>query len=129
MFEKLPFLLISGSFDPYWGQILAQALESLGTLQVSTEPDAAMLLRSITYDLIIIDASGVEQAPRLIERIRAEQPDARVVIMTASPTWTRAREAFLAGAIDYTRKSLDLDEIRSVIQSALNKPLPHRQGE
>lgn len=127
--EKARFLLINGSFDPYWTQILTRALEPLGALQVGAERDADVLLRSTTFDLIIVDTSGVEQVPRLIERIRTEQPDARVVIMTASPTWTRAREAFLAGAIDYTRKSLDPGEIASVIQAALNKPLAPRLPE
>jgi DNA-binding NtrC family response regulator len=120
--ENARFLLINGSTDPYWVDLLTQALQPLGTLQVGVEQDMAALLRDAAYDLVIIDTSRVEKATRLIKRIHAEQPGARIVLMTASPTWARAREAFLAGAIDYTRKSLDPDEIRTVVQSALNKP-------
>ena len=124
--EKVSFLLITGSLDPYWTEILTHSLEPLGTLQVGAENDVTSLLRDNFYDLIIIDTSGVEQAPRLIKQICAQQPNVRIVVMTASPTWTRAREAFRAGAIDYTRKSLDPDEITSVVRSALSKPQPRR---
>jgi DNA-binding NtrC family response regulator len=117
------FLLIEGSHDPYWSSVLAQVLTPLGYLQVGAANDLVVLLQGKIYNIIIIDTTGVEHAPQLIECICAEQPSARIIVMTASPTWTRAREAFLAGAIDYTRKSLNPDEIRSVIWSALNKPL------
>ena len=123
MSEQAHFLLVNGLRDHYWKEVLEEALASLGTLQV-VEEDAIKLVPLGAYDLIIIDATAVAHVPLLVARIRAQQPDVRVIVATASPTWTRAREAFQAGATDYVRKSFDREEILFVVQAALVKVLP-----
>jgi DNA-binding NtrC family response regulator len=113
------FLLINGSRDHYWHAILEAAIAPLGVLQIGMEQDTAQLVRPGSFDLLIVDAAAVENIPVLLGRLRARQPDARIIVATASPTWRRAREAFQAGASDYIRKSVDLEEIRTAIQNAL----------
>jgi len=60
----------------------------------------------------------------MLSRLRAQQPEARIVIATTVPTWQRAREALRAGAADYIRKSLDEKELCSKIQAVLETPPP-----
>jgi DNA-binding NtrC family response regulator len=124
MTEQAQFLLINGSHDHYWHEVLAQTLMPLGTLHISTGAAAINLVQLAHYDLIIIDAAAVENVPVLVAHIRSQKPEARIIVATASPTWTRAREAFQAGAIDYIRKSLDQDELQSALRGALDKTLP-----
>jgi len=117
-------LLINGSQDHLWAKILRDALSSLATLKTATEEDAIILLSSKEYDLVLIDSSAVKDVPLLIARIRTQQPNIRTIVATSSPTWTRAREAFRAGAMDYIKKSFDVDDVRSAIKEVLiKKPL------
>ena len=117
-------LLINDAHDHYWYEILKAAIAPLGMLQIGLAEDIAQLARPGSFDLLIVDAAAVENVPLLLGRLRARQPDARIIVATASPTWRRAREAFQAGASDYIRKSLDLHEIRAALQNALETTLP-----
>lgn len=118
------FLLIGGSRDPSWRGVLATALRPLGTLKEGKESEAIERLRDTSYQLIIVDAAVVRDAPSFVTRIREHTPDARVVIATASPTWRRARDAFRAGVVDYIPKTLDEEEIRELLERALAKTPP-----
>lgn len=118
---KANFLLINGTREHYWCQVLEEALAPLGSLQVGSEEEAIRLILQQSYDMIIVDATIVNDTPLLVSRIRAQRPDARVVVVTASPTWQRARDVFYAGATDYIRKSLNKEELLSAFQIALAK--------
>jgi DNA-binding response OmpR family regulator len=124
MSEQTHFLLINGSSDHYWHEVLERTLTTLGTLQISSGEDTLRLEQLGHYDLIIVDATAVENAPLLVARIRSQWSRARIIVATASPTWTRAREAFQSGATDYIRKSIDREELLAVIRMALDKILP-----
>ena len=91
------------------------------TLHIEREENAIKLILLNNYDLIIIDAAAVADVPLLIAHIRDQKPSTRVIVATASPTWTRAREAFQAGAIDYISKTLDKKEILLKLQESLVK--------
>ncbi len=119
------FLLIDGSRDPSWRTVLTAALRPLGILEEKSEEEAIGRLRDSRYELIVVDAAAVRDAPALVARIRGCTPNAKVVIATASPTWRRAREAFRAGVVDYIRKTLDEEEVRKVLEKALTKTPPH----
>ncbi|MGA9349744.1 MAG: response regulator [Anaerolineae bacterium] len=88
------------------------------------EEKALQSVAESRYDLVIVDASAVGDVLSLVSRLRAQQPQTRIVVVTASPTWQRAREALRAGAADYIRKSLDGEELRSKIQAVLDAPPP-----
>jgi DNA-binding NtrC family response regulator len=117
-------LLIGGSRDDPWRWVLEEASASLGVLQIAREMDAFRLIRQQDFDVIIIDAAKVEDIFPLVSCIRAQRPDTRVMVATASPTWRRARGAFRAGAIDYIRKSMNKEEVLSALRATMSKAPP-----
>jgi DNA-binding NtrC family response regulator len=118
---KANFLLINSLREPYWLQTLKKALSSLGTLHTRTENDITNLVLEGDYNIIIVDATATTDTPLLISRILAQQPEAKVIVVTASPTWRRAKAAFRAGAVDYIPKSMTLTELRSIFEALLAK--------
>ena len=118
------FLLISGGKETQWPMVLQRALAPLGKLRIVTEAEAVPVAVQSDCDVVIIDAGTVYDTALLTSRLRAERPEACVVVATASPTWQRAREALQAGAMDYFRTSLDEEELRSRILRAIERALP-----
>ena len=121
-------LLVGGELDTPWAVVLQRAVSSLGELHAVPEEEALRTVADARYDIIIVDASAVDNAVLLVSRLRAHRPQSRIVVVTASPTWQRAREALRAGAADYFRKSLDEGELCSRIQAVLDAPPPSAQG-
>ena len=101
------FLIIHGNDDDRWHKVLRESLSPLGELFVKGEEDAMRLVISERYDIAIIDSSAIKNVPLLVARIRAQRPGIQVVVATASPSWSDARNAFQAGAADYINKSFD----------------------
>jgi DNA-binding response OmpR family regulator len=118
------FLLVGQTTETQWSSVLKEALSPLGSLQVVSEEGAVPAVIRTHYDLVIVDAGAVRDAVLLVSRLRVQQPETRIVIATASPTWQRAREALQAGAADYVRKSLDEKGLRSKVQAVLECPSP-----
>ncbi len=116
------FLLIDNKSGLQWSSILRKALSNWGELHIVSEANAIQGISEKNYVAIIIDAGAVLDANVLTARLIQRQPQARVIVATASPTWRRAREAMRAGAIDYIRKSLDEKELQSAIKAALLIP-------
>jgi CheY-like chemotaxis protein len=114
-------LLISDSQSDPWYQIFQEAVTALGTLKMARGEEALRLIRQQYYDLVVIDAARVADAFQLTSSIRKEEPDAKIIIFTASPTWRRAREAFRAGATDYIRKSMNKEDLLSALQVIMGK--------
>lgn len=121
MSKKPTFLLVSNTSDDYWYQILEEALSPLGSIQICQEQEILILVLKHRFALIIIDATYVSDASNLVFRIRVRQPEARIVVATASPTWKQARKAFYSGAVDYMRKLTDKKEIFSTLRAVLEK--------
>jgi DNA-binding NtrC family response regulator len=118
------FLLINRSGDNHWKNVLEDALAPLGKLHNVNADHAITKLIDEKYDIVIVDATTIEEVEFLVSRLRAKQPDCRIVVMTASPTWQRARAAFEAGAIDYIPKTLSQSELHDTFKQILQKPLP-----
>src|ERR687894_112466 len=83
---------------------------------------ALELLRQGPADLIISDVkmpdmNGIE----LLRRLREFLPDAAVVMMTAFATVETAREAFKLGADDFIQKPFDVDELKLIVEKALER--------
>lgn len=96
------------------------AREGHATTIVGSGQDALEKIGQVHPDLVILDVrmpgmSGLEA----LEQIRRVEPDAYVIVMTAFGTSQTTIEAMRLGAFDYLTKPLDLDDLRSVIERAL----------
>jgi two-component system, NtrC family, response regulator PilR len=81
---------------------------------------AVELLRESSADLIVSDVrmpdmGGIE----LLRAARELAPDVAVVMMTAFATVETAREAFKLGADDFIQKPFDVDELKLIVEKAL----------
>jgi two-component system NtrC family response regulator len=97
---------------------LTQAGYSVGV--ASTAEAALGEMQRQRYDLVISDlrmpgASGLD----LLKRIRADYPDAVVVLMTAFGTVETAVQAMKLGAYDYLTKPIDGEELLLTVARAL----------
>lgn len=71
----------------------------------------------VLTDLRMPGISGIE----LLERIRAQEPELPVVLMTAYGTIQSAVQAVKAGAYDYLTKPIDSEELLLVVSRALER--------
>src|SRR5256714_1706523 len=83
---------------------------------------ALELLRAEPADLIISDVrmpdmNGIE----LLRKVREFLPEVSVVMMTAFATVETAREAFKLGADDFIQKPFDVDELKLIVEKALER--------
>src|SRR5918911_2492475 len=83
---------------------------------------ALELLREQPAELIVSDVkmpdmSGIE----LLRAARALLPEVAVVLMTAFASVETAREAFKLGADDFIQKPFDVDELRLIVEKALER--------
>jgi two-component system response regulator AtoC len=70
----------------------------------------------ILLDIILPDLDGL----KLLEKIRQNEPDAIVIMITATKTVKTAVEAMKLGAYDYVTKPFDVDELRLIVSRALS---------
>jgi two-component system response regulator PilR (NtrC family) len=109
MQEFLEILLRKEGYDVATAGSVEQAL-------VALEADDFDLVVS---DIQMPDRSGLD----LLRAIRAAQPDALVVMITAFATTETAIAAMKEGAYDYVTKPFKVDEMKLVVQKALEKKL------
>jgi DNA-binding response OmpR family regulator len=94
--------------DSVWFAAVEKSWEPWGVAE-RHEGDAALRrLAEASSALVVVDGSYIDDIDGTITRILRESPDARVVVATASPSWRRAREALLAGAADYIRRTTNV---------------------
>jgi len=117
------FLLVGDAHDPHWRDLLQETLQTSGRLEVVGEHEADYRLSEKMCRAVIIDAGAVDNFALLTSQLRTRHPDARIIVVTASPSWEFARDAFRSGATDYLRKSVAKEELSLHLQQALTKPL------
>jgi len=70
----------------------------------------------ILLDILLPDLDGL----KVLERMKREDPDAIVIMITATRTVRTAVEAMKLGAYDYVTKPFDVDELRLIVNRALS---------
>ncbi|MGE5793408.1 MAG: response regulator, partial [Bacteroidota bacterium] len=93
-------------------------VECAGSVAAATE-----LLKRETFDLCLTDmrlpdGDGLE----LVRYISANCADLPVAVITAHGSTENAVAALKAGAFDYVSKPLSLEQLRTLVKSALNLP-------
>jgi DNA-binding NtrC family response regulator len=89
---------------------------------VNTAESALAILQERPYDLIVTDIilpgiNGIE----LIRKIREDNPEQIVVVMTAYASLETAVEALRAGSYDYIVKPVMHEEIKQIVKNAINQ--------
>jgi two-component system, NtrC family, response regulator AtoC len=111
--------------EPGLREFLRDALEGDGhTVDDAYDGEkAAALLDDRGYDLLITDLkmpgrTGMD----LVRKVRAEQPETQVIVLTAHATVDTAVEAMRLGAFDYLRKPIGgPDELTVLVNRALER--------
>ena len=69
----------------------------------------------ILLDILLPDLDGL----KVLERIKQNDPDMVVIMITATNTVNTAVEAMKLGAYDYVTKPFDIDQLRLIITRSL----------
>ena len=105
-------------------KVLSKRLEGRG-MKVDTSTsgeDALNRVHGKEFDAIILDLampgmSGIET----LKRIRSENPDVQIIMLTGHGTVEKGIEAMKAGAVDFLEKPADLNKIMEKISEAKHK--------
>jgi two-component system response regulator AtoC len=68
----------------------------------------------ILLDIILPDLDGL----KVLEKIKQNKPEMRVIMITATKTVKTAMEAMKLGAYDYVTKPFDINELRLIVSRA-----------
>ncbi len=95
----------------------------LDTRRAATVADARGLLDKENFDLCLTDmrltdGSGME----VLQHISETKPEMPVAVITAYGNTNNAIEALKAGAFDYLSKPVALDQLRTLVKTALKVP-------
>ena len=110
--------------DPTFRDVLELRLQKWGyKVRVAQDArEAEELARDWAPDVVLSDvvmpeASGLD----LLNRLRRTDPDRTVILLTAHATIEMAVDAMKTGAVDFLTKPLDYQNLRSVIEAALQR--------
>lgn len=108
--------------EPIVGKRLKQALERDGYL-VEAFTDSLIAtgeFEKAPFDIIITDLKMEKiDGMTILETVKRNKPDTRVIIITGVGQWLTATEAFEKGAFDFIIKPFKIDEIRDAVQRAV----------
>ncbi len=113
---------------------VAEALEAEGAEieSAASGDEAAALLDRQGFDVVVTDLKMPgRDGMSLLAKVRADQPETQVILLTAHGTVETAVQAMKAGAFDYLQKPIGSpDELRLVVARALERRqlLASREG-
>lgn len=106
--------------DSLWLQKVEAPLATLGEVTTFSQDKVDYLEGYLGSELIIVDTSGIQNAVEFVKYLKDENFTTPLLVVTASPTWRRAREMFKAGATDYLKQT-DTEKIVAVSKRTLYK--------
>ncbi len=99
-------MVLKTDYDVSVAKDAEEAFQRIG----KNPPDVVLL------DIILPDMDGL----KVLERIKQKDPDAIVIMITATKTVKTAVEAMKLGAYDYITKPFDVDELRLIVNRAIS---------
>ena len=105
-------------------EVLSQRLGTRGVdAETSTSGEEALVkMKNKNFDAIVLDVmmpgiGGIET----LKRIRKENPEMQIIMLTGRGTVDKAVEAMKEGAIDFLEKPADIDKLLEKIENARQK--------
>jgi two-component system response regulator PilR (NtrC family) len=84
--------------------------------------DSLVALSEKSFDLVLTDLKlGKQSGLGVLEAAKKQDPRCEVIIMTAFSTIETAVQAMKAGAYDYVQKPFNLDELKMLVDRALER--------
>lgn len=109
--------------ESQWMQKVQAPLTQIGKVYILTKEEILQHKETCQYTIAIIDSSTVGDDPAFIQELKTEHPEIPHLVVTASPTWRRAREMFKAGADDYL-KQMDPEKLVQICSKLLAFSFP-----
>ncbi len=119
MSEPLSVLLLDD--EPIVGKRLRPVLNKLGCeVEVFDDPKLAMQrLQEKEFNIVVTDIRMDDiDGMQVLEYVRQQWPDTRVIMITGYAMMSLAREAMEKGAFDFLAKPFTPDDLRKVISMA-----------
>jgi len=111
-------------------ELLSMTLQRMGleTDCAASEFEAVQWLQRSSYDLCLTDMRLPDgDGLKLLEHVTAQYGSTPVAVITAHGSTENAVAALKAGAFDYLAKPVSLEQLRSLVRSALKLPRPNTQ--
>ena len=110
--------------EPIVGKRLQQVFGKMGfTVEIFTNPGPAVAaLEAEPFDIVVTDLKmeGMD-GMEVLTRAKALNPETRVIIITGYAQPETADEAYDKGVFDFIAKPFRLDELKQVINRALDE--------
>jgi DNA-binding NtrC family response regulator len=120
MNKRLEILIVDD--EPVVGERLSATLRRDG-YEVEAYTDPAEALRTVEskeFDIVICDIRmGEIDGLQVLERVLADAPRTKFIMITGYATLELARESLTKGAFDFIAKPFKLGEIRKTIDKAI----------
>jgi two-component system response regulator PilR (NtrC family) len=111
-------------------ELLGMTLTRMGlqTDCVASTAEAFALLAKNSYDLCLTDMRLPDgDGLAVVDHVSKHHPSLPVAVITAHGSTENAVAALKAGAFDYLAKPVSLDQLRSLVRTALKLPAPARR--
>jgi DNA-binding NarL/FixJ family response regulator len=112
------FLLV-GDPKRLWREKLQEAVAPLGELRALTESEATAQVFDANYDVVIVDATAVEQLEEMVAQYSSQLNPPYIIVVTDDPTPDLALGVFRAGATDCILKPRKKDELETFFTELL----------
>jgi len=126
--EKITILIVDD--EQQHADVIAEALEGLcdEVLAVYDAKSAMELLKTRRFTLVVTDLNLADDNINGLDILSAARRSnsSEVILITAYATIDTCKEALRRGAFDYLVKPIDIDQLRTMIKSAIKSKTPHR---